>query len=130
MEQLTYLSEKDLEYFEKLEEKGEAVIIRIDPTVLVKLNIDELEEIDTEKEPLTGEQLQVWLEKNNALILQKQESKAADEQKRKILEKAKEEGFSESEIELLKQNSRDENDLADAFEFVKKYRKELERNGI
>ncbi|MCC8102436.1 MAG: hypothetical protein LIP11_09340 [Clostridiales bacterium] len=42
MHELQYLTEKDMEYFYKLEERGEAVILRLEPEQLLALDLSEL----------------------------------------------------------------------------------------
>ena len=42
MQNMEYLTERDLKYFEKKEALGEAIIIRIDPGVLLALDLDTL----------------------------------------------------------------------------------------
>ena len=42
MQNIEYLSERDLKYFEKKEALGEAIIIRIEPEALLSLDLDAL----------------------------------------------------------------------------------------
>ena len=42
MRNITYLTKRDLAYFEKLEKEGEAVILEIEPEKLIDLDLDEL----------------------------------------------------------------------------------------
>ncbi|MCD7717685.1 MAG: hypothetical protein LUI39_14795 [Lachnospiraceae bacterium] len=42
MDELQFLNEKDMEYFEELEEQGEAIILRLDPDQLIALDISTL----------------------------------------------------------------------------------------
>lgn len=42
MDELQFLNEKDMEYFEELEEQGEAIILRLDPDQLIALDLSTL----------------------------------------------------------------------------------------
>lgn len=66
MKNLEYLTERDLEYFYRKAEQGEAVIIYIDPEELLSLNISQLEESDMTV--LEKEELQRVLEKESVVL--------------------------------------------------------------
>ncbi len=62
MREMQYLSEKDLEYFEKLEEKGEAVIIRFTQEQLLTLDPEEIFGGSEKKQTIDEQELQEWIE--------------------------------------------------------------------
>ncbi len=61
MREMQYLSEKDLEYFEKLEEKGEAVIIRFTQEQLLTLDPEEIFGGQDKKQTINEQELQEWI---------------------------------------------------------------------
>lgn len=71
--ELQYLSGKDLEYFEKMRDEGGPVrIIYLDPEVLDRLSIDDIEKIEKESAARTGHQvteaeLEEWLKEHKAI---------------------------------------------------------------
>ncbi len=49
MDELQFLNEKDMEYFEELEEQGEAIILRLDPDQLIALDLSTLFDRNSDK---------------------------------------------------------------------------------
>ena len=58
MQNMEYLTERDLKYFEKKEALGEAIIIRIDPGVLLSLDLDELFKERDQDQTLSAKELE------------------------------------------------------------------------
>ena len=58
MQNIEYLSERDLKYFEKKENLGEAIIIRIEPEVLLSLDLDALFQDRLKDQTLSAEELE------------------------------------------------------------------------
>ena len=67
MKEMEYLTERDIEYFRKQAENGEAVIIELDPEVLLRLNLSDIMKPDR-AEPLSEEEIKNWLEENRAFM--------------------------------------------------------------
>ena len=61
MHNIEYLTENDLPYFERKEALGEAIIIRIDPEVLLSLDLDELFCEKEKDQTLTADELEAFL---------------------------------------------------------------------
>lgn len=61
MHNIEYLTERDLKYFEKKEALGEAIIIRIEPDLLLSLDLDELFRDGKKDQTLSAEELKVFL---------------------------------------------------------------------
>lgn len=72
MKDIELLNEKDMEYFERLEEQGEAVILRIEPEVLAALDIRQLKN----RHPISLEEAKAWIEKHSEEL--KEEATKAD----------------------------------------------------
>ncbi|MCD8075292.1 MAG: hypothetical protein LUF27_09740 [Lachnospiraceae bacterium] len=78
MQEIKYLTEKDLEYFYKLEEQGEAVIIRLEPEQLLSLDLSELDrrKADANSE-ISEEEIQQWLQQHSSELRQRYEENEA-----------------------------------------------------
>lgn len=61
MYNIEYLTERDLKYFEKKEALGEAIIIRIEPEMLLSLDLDELFRDREKDQTLSAEELEAFL---------------------------------------------------------------------
>ena len=61
MHNIEYLTERDLKYFEKKEALGEAIIIRIEPAMLLSLDLDELFQKQEKDQTLSVEELEDFL---------------------------------------------------------------------
>lgn len=85
MRELNYLTEKDLAYFEKKAEEGKAVILRIDPEELLRMDLEQAfaEEKD---EPITEEEVRRWLEENDLLIGEPETNEEEQEDQEKTVE--------------------------------------------
>ena len=70
MQNIEYLSERDLKYFEKKEALGEAIIIRIEPEALLSLDLD----------ALSAEELESFLQGNQPAIRQKEPDGSSERQ--------------------------------------------------
>lgn len=75
MKDIELLNEKDMEYFERLEEQGEAVILRIEPEVLAALDIRRLKN----RNLISLEEVKAWIEKHSEEL--KEEAAKADRMK-------------------------------------------------
>lgn len=64
MQNIEYLSERDLKYFEKKEALGEAIIIRIEPEKLLSLDLDALFQDQPKDQTLSAEELESFLQGN------------------------------------------------------------------
>jgi len=62
MHNIEYLTERDLKYFEKKEALGEAIIIRIEPEMLLSLDLDELFRDRKKDQTLSAEELKEFLQ--------------------------------------------------------------------
>ncbi len=66
MQEIKYLTEKDMEYFYKLEEQGEAVIIRLEPEQLLSLDLSELDRRKTDADSeISEEEIRQWLQQHS-----------------------------------------------------------------
>ena len=65
MHNIEYLTERDLKYFEKKEALGEAIIIRIEPAVLLSLDLDALFQEPEKDQTLSVEELEAFLHGRN-----------------------------------------------------------------
>ncbi|MCD7957389.1 MAG: hypothetical protein LUG93_16920 [Lachnospiraceae bacterium] len=78
MDEIKYLTEKDMEYFYKLEEQGEAVIIRLEPEQLLSLDLSDL---DRRKKDAGGEiseeEVRQWLQQHASELQQRYEENEA-----------------------------------------------------
>ena len=61
MYNIEYLTERDMKYFEKKEALGEAIIIRIEPEMLLSLDLDELFRDREKDQTLSAEELEAFL---------------------------------------------------------------------
>jgi len=61
MHNIEYLTERDLKYFEKKEALGEAIIIRIEPEILLSLDLDELFRDRDKDQTLSAKELDEFL---------------------------------------------------------------------
>ena len=64
MQNIEYLSERDLKYFEKKEALGEAIIIRIEPEILLSLDLDALFQDQSKDQTLSAEELERFFHGN------------------------------------------------------------------
>ena len=72
MQNIEYLSERDLKYFEKKETLGEAIIIRIEPEVLLSLDLDALFQDHPKDQTLSAEELESFLQGNQLVPIQQE----------------------------------------------------------
>ena len=72
MQNIEYLSERDLKYFEKKEALGEAIIIRIEPEALLSLDLDALFQDRPKDQTLSAEELESFLQGNQSATRQKE----------------------------------------------------------
>ena len=85
MNNLQYLTEKDLKYFRNKQKEGEPVrIIYLDPQTLNKISFDDIEKMErTARENRNGqlseEEMEAWLRKHHAIV-DRSEKPAADEE--------------------------------------------------
>ena len=81
MQNIEYLSERDLKYFEKKEALGEAIIIRIEPEALLSLDLDALFQDRPKDQTLSAEELESFLQGNQSATRQKEKagSKESDD---------------------------------------------------
>jgi len=74
MQEIKYLTEKDMEYFYKLEEQGEAVIIRLGPEQLLSLDLSELDRRKTDADSEISEaEVRQWLQQHSLELQQRYE---------------------------------------------------------
>ena len=64
VQNIEYLSERDLKYFEKKEALGEAIIIRIEPEILLSLDLDALFQDQSKDQTLSAEELERFFHGN------------------------------------------------------------------
>jgi len=78
VQEIKYLTEKDMEYFYKLEEQGEAVIIRLEPEQLLSLDLSELDrrKMDEGSE-ISEEEIRQWLQQHSSELRQRYEENEA-----------------------------------------------------
>ena len=81
MQNIEYLSERDLKYFEKKEALGEAIIIRIEPEALLSLDLDALFQDHPKDQTLSAEELESFLQGNQPAIRQKEPDGSSERQK-------------------------------------------------
>ena len=96
MNNLQYLTEKDLEYFRNKQKEGEPVrIIYLDPETLDKISFDDIDRMEKEARAKTGEQptaeeMEHWMKERGAVMdAKKAEEKAKAE--KQAAEKAEQE---------------------------------------
>ncbi|MCD8103982.1 MAG: hypothetical protein LUF35_03020 [Lachnospiraceae bacterium] len=78
MQEIKYLTEKDMEYFYKLEEQGEAVIIRLEPEQLLSLDLSELDRRKTNADSeISEEEVRQWLQQHSSELRQRYEENEA-----------------------------------------------------
>ena len=80
MQNIEYLSERDLKYFEKKEALGEAIIIRIEPEALLSLDLDALFQDRPKDQTLSAEELEIFLQGNQPAIRQKEPAGSSERQ--------------------------------------------------
>ena len=80
MQNIEYLSERDLKYFEKKEALGEAIIIRIEPEALLSLDLDALFQDRPKDQTLSAEELESCLQGNQPAIRQKEPDGSSERQ--------------------------------------------------
>ena len=80
MQNIEYLSERDLKYFEKKEALGEAIIIRIEPEVLLSLDLDALFQDQSKDQTLSAEELESFLQGNQPANRQKESDESSERQ--------------------------------------------------
>lgn len=66
MKDMEYLTEKDLDFFKKKAERGETVIIRLDPEQLLKLDINSF--AGQYQSPINENEVRQWLEENHVIL--------------------------------------------------------------
>ena len=64
VQNIEYLSERDLKYFEKKEALGEAIIIRIEPDILLSMDLDALFQDQSKDQTLSAEELERFFHGN------------------------------------------------------------------
>ena len=64
VQNIEYLSERDLKYFEKKEALGEAIIIRIEPEILLSMDLDALFQDQSKDQTLSEEELERFFHGN------------------------------------------------------------------
>lgn len=67
MNEIEFLTEKDIPYFENLAKEGKAVIVRIDPEKLLRLDLDQIEP----NTQWTLPELHEWLQEHQAEMAEK-----------------------------------------------------------
>ena len=80
MQNIEYLSERDLKYFEKKEALGEAIIIRIEPEKLLSLDLDALFQDQPKDQTLSAEELESFLQGNQSAARQKEPAGLSERQ--------------------------------------------------
>ena len=80
VQNIEYLSERDLKYFEKKEALGEVIIIRIEPEVLLTLDLDALFQDRPKDQTLSAEELESFLQENQPAIRQKEPDGSSERQ--------------------------------------------------
>jgi len=65
MYNIEYLTERDMKYFEKKEALGEAIIIRIEPEMLLSLDLDELFRDRDKDQTLSAKELEDFFQGRN-----------------------------------------------------------------
>ncbi|MCD8154371.1 MAG: hypothetical protein LUF78_06780 [Clostridiales bacterium] len=74
MQEIKYLTGKDMEYFYKLEEQGEAVIIRLEPEQLLSLDLSELDRRKKDADnKISVEEVRQWLQQQSSELRQRYE---------------------------------------------------------
>ena len=79
MQNIEYLSERDLKYFEKKEALGEAIIIRIEPETLLSLDLDALFQDQPKDQTLSAEELENFLQGKQSATRHKETARSSDE---------------------------------------------------
>ena len=80
MQNIEYLSERDLKYFEKKEALGDAIIIRIELEALLSLDLDALFQDRPKDQTLSAEELESFLQENQPAIRQKEPDGSSERQ--------------------------------------------------
>ena len=80
MQNIEYLSERDLKYFEKKEALGEAIIIRIEPEALLSLDLDALFQDHSKDQTLSAEELENFLQGNQSATRQREPAGSSERQ--------------------------------------------------
>ena len=80
MQNIEYLSERDLKYFEKKEALGEAIIIRIEPEALLSLDLDALFQDHPKDQTLSAEELESFLQGNQSATRQREPDGTSERQ--------------------------------------------------
>lgn len=80
MQNIEYLSERDLKYFEKKEALGEAIIIRIEPETLLSLDLEALFQDRPKDQTLSAEELESFLQGNQSAARQKEPDGSSERQ--------------------------------------------------
>ncbi len=86
MQNIEYLSERDLKYFEKKEALGEAIIIRIEPEKLLSLDLDALFQDQPKDQTLSAEELESFLQGNQSAARQKEHIRVSEKQESSEIE--------------------------------------------
>lgn len=77
---MEFLRKEDLPYFEKLEEQGQAVIFRLDPLTLMKMDLRVLAK-DPPRTDMDEEEVRRWLTEKGLLVRKEAAKEAAGERK-------------------------------------------------
>ncbi len=119
MNNLQYLTEKDLEYFRNKQKEGESVrIIYLDPEILDQISFDDIDRMEKEARAKTGEQqtaeeIEHWLKEQGAVM----DAKIAEE-KAKAEKQAAEKAEQEKTAGRKTINLKDAGTSADASKHI------------
>ena len=86
MQNIEYLSERDLKYFEKKEALGEVIIVRIEPEKLLSLDLDALFQDQPKDQTLSDEELESFLQGNQSAVRQKEHIRVSEKQESSEIE--------------------------------------------
>ncbi|EET62432.1 hypothetical protein BRYFOR_05467 [Marvinbryantia formatexigens DSM 14469] len=119
MKDMEYLDEKDLEYWKKKEQEGEAVIIYLNPERLLSLDIRELLP-ERNRNPPDGAEVYEWL-RENKLVDGQHDKKADSIRKENECLRRQEKGEDVGEIlaDWLKRTDLDEERIAVVEEAIR-----------
>ena len=80
MHNIEYLTKRDLKYFEKKEALGEAIIIRIEPEMLLSLDLEELFRERKKDQTLSAEELKEFLQIDRKRPVKQGKTEASSEE--------------------------------------------------
>ncbi|MCD8397901.1 MAG: hypothetical protein LUD12_12110 [Lachnospiraceae bacterium] len=105
MQEIKYLTEKDMEYFYKLEEQGEAVIIRLEPDQLLSLDLSELDRRKKNAESeISEEEILQWLQQYSSELRQRyEENEAVMQENRQLRDALRGSGETNADIDISHQ---------------------------